>query len=239
MNLRTEERSSEARENEQLDGSPGRSAISRRRLLAGRPGVVPSSRAVVGALLCMLAALFTFGAFQQANRPPRTTYAVAARDLAPGETLTLKDIEFVAVDLPTPQRVQAVETSDQLEETTVLGPVSKGELLQRGMLVRRGTKEPTFSFKVDSALALAGRLRPGAVVAIYAAGVPGSDEAMKLVASNVSVIRVDLVDETVDGKVVLTVAIPPSVDRTALVAASVAPKLVIVDEGTTGRERKP
>jgi Flp pilus assembly protein CpaB len=243
MNLRTEERFGELREargaNDQIDGGPGRSTVSRRRLLAGRPGVVPSSRAVVGALLCMLAALLTFGAFQQANRPPRTTYAVAVRDLAPGETLTSTDIEFVALDLPTAQRVQAVETSDQLEDTTVLGPVSKGELLQRGMLVRRGTKEPMFSFKVDSALALAGRLRPGALVAIYAAGVQGSDDAMKLVASNVAVIRVDLVDETADGKAVLTVAIPPTVDRTALVAASVASKLVIVDEGTTPQERKP
>jgi Flp pilus assembly protein CpaB len=243
MNLRTEARYGESREatgaDDQIDGGTERGTVPRRRLLAGRPGVVPSSRAVVGALLCMLAALLTFGAFQQANRPPRTIFAVAARDLAPGETLTSADIEFVALDLPTAQRVQAVEASDQLEETTVLGPVSKGELLQRGMLVRRGTKEPMFSFKVDGALALAGRLRPGALVAIYAAGVQGSDDEMKLIATSVSVIRVDLVDESADGKAVLTVAIPPTVDRTALVAASVAPKLVIVDEGTTPQERKP
>jgi Flp pilus assembly protein CpaB len=238
MNLRTEERTQES---SQLEAGSDRSEISRRRLLAGRPGVVPSSRAVVGALLCMLAALLTFGAFQQANRPPRTVFAVAARDLAPGETLKLNDVEFVAMDLPTAQRVQAVESGEQLDKTTVLGPVSKGELIQRGMLVRRGSTDPTFSFRVDSAQALAGRLRPGSLVAIYAAGIPGNagDDAMKLIASNVSVLRVDLLDETVDGKAVLTVAIPSTVDRTTLVAASVATKLVIVDEGSAAQERKP
>jgi hypothetical protein len=166
---------------------------------------------------------------------------VAARDLAPGETLKLNDVEFVAMDLPTAQRVQAVESGEQLDKTTVLGPVSKGELIQRGMLVRRGSTDPTFSFRVDSAQALAGRLRPGSLVAIYAAGIPGNagDDAMKLIASNVSVLRVDLLDETVDGKAVLTVAIPSTVDRTTLVAASVATKLVIVDEGSAAQERKP
>lgn len=238
MNVRLQERS---RETEQADVGPDRTDVCRRRLLAGRPGVVPSSRAVVGAVLCMLAALLTFGAFQQANRPPRTVFAVAARDLAPGETLTLSDVEFIALDLPTAQRVQAVESGEQLDKTTVLGPVSKGELIQRGMLVRRGSTDPTFSFRVESAQALAGRLRPGSLIAIYAAGVPGSsgtDDAMELIASNVSVLRVDLISDTADGKAVLTVAIPPTVDRTTLVGASVASKLVIVDEGTESQERK-
>jgi Flp pilus assembly protein CpaB len=213
-----------------------RGTVSRRRLLAGRPGVVPSSRAIVGALLCMLAALLTFGAFQQANRPPQTAFAVAARDLAPGETLTSEDIEFVALDLPTAQRVQAVEASDQLGGTTVLGPISKGELLQRGLLVRRGTNDQRVSFRVDSAYALAGRLRPGALVSIYASGLPGasgSDDSMKLVARNVPVLRVDMVDDSTDGKVVLTVAVPPTADQRELVAATVASKIVIVDEGST------
>ena len=39
-------------------------------LVAGRPAVIPGGRAVVGALLVVLAALLTFVAYTRANRRP-------------------------------------------------------------------------------------------------------------------------------------------------------------------------
>lgn len=202
----------------------------RRRLVAGRPGVMPSSRAAIGSLLCMIAALLTFAAFQEAKRPPRTTFAVAVRDLAPGDVLRSGDFEFVALALPTSQRTQAVEDATALENTTVLGPVAKGELIQRGMLVRRATPDRVVSFPIRSAYALAGRLRIGTRVSIYAAADAGA-EAVSLVATDVLVTRVDNPGESTDATIVVTVAIPASADESRLVGAAATAKLVIVEEG--------
>ena len=203
---------------------------SGRRLLAGRPGVMPSSRAVLGSLLCMMAALLTFAAFQEANRPPRTSFAVAARDLAPGDVLRPSDFEFVAISLPSSQRTQAVEDVAALENTTVLGPVANGELLQRGMLVRRSTPDRIVSFPMKSAYALAGRLRVGTRVSIYAT-LESDTDPVALVAQDVLVTRVDSLSESPDATIVVTVAIPPSANESQLVAAAATAKLVLVEEG--------
>jgi hypothetical protein len=202
--------------------------VARLRMVAGRAGVVPSSRAVVGALLCMVAALLTFQAFQAANEPPQTRFAVATHELAPGEVLGPDDYEFVAVELPTSQRIQAVEPDATLDNTTVLGPVSKGELLQRGMLIKRSSLEQLISFEVDSSAALAGRLRPGSQITIFSSE---NSEAAVLVAENILVTRVDRIDETVAGKMVLTVALPNSAIRNALASAIATSKFIIVDQG--------
>jgi hypothetical protein len=202
--------------------------VARRRMVAGRASVVPSSRAVMGALLCMAAALLTFQAFQQANQPPRTRFAVATHELAPGEILGPEDYEFVAVDLPMAQRTQAIESDAKLDNTTVLGPVSKGELLQRGMLIKRSAPEQLISFEVDSSAALAGRLRPGNQIAIFAS--ENSDPAT-LIAENILITRVDQIDETVGGKMVLTVALPNVTVRNAMASAIATSKFIIVDQG--------
>ncbi len=204
---------------------------SKRRFLAGRPGIMPSSRAVLGSLLCMIAALLTFAAFQEAKRPPRTTFAVATRDLAPGDVLGAGDVEMVSITLPSNQRTQAIEDMSALENTAVLGPVAKGELLQRGMLIRRASPDRMVSFPVRSAYAMAGRLRAGTRISLYATSDTG-DEPVALVASNVLVTRVDSPEQSADTTIVITVAIPATADEPLIVAAAATSKLVIVEESS-------
>jgi hypothetical protein len=214
------------------DRRPRRPAtVSRdRRLVAGRPSVVPSARASLGALLCLLAGLLTYVAIDRAHQPPTTRFAVAARDLAPGDILGPADVALVTMDLPSAVRSRAVEGSlDTLDGVTILGPLARGELLQRGALVRRATPLPTFSFPVQAEYANAGRVRPGSRVSIYATD--GNDT--RLVARDVLVIRTDGA-EAVRGPIVLTIALDPGVDEVALVGAASRDKLAVVEGVSTG-----
>lgn len=198
-----------------------------RQLVAGRPSVVPSARASLGALLCLLAGLLTYVAIDRAQRPPTTRFAVAARDLAPGDILRPADVELVTMELPSAVRSRAVEGSlATLDGVTILGPLARGELLQRGALVRRATPLPTFSFPVLAEYANAGRVRPGSRVSIYAT----DDDDTRLIARDVLVIRTDGA-EAVRGSIVVTIALDPGIDEVALVGAASRNKLALV-EGT-------
>ena len=63
-----------------------RSSKPAKRVAAKAP-VLPSARAAVGALLCVLAALLTFVTYRQAQQPPTTKYFVAVHEMKPGAPL--------------------------------------------------------------------------------------------------------------------------------------------------------
>ena len=198
-----------------------------RGLRAGQPSVVPSTRAALGALLCLLAGLLTYLAIDRSNRPPTTHFAVAHRDLAPGEVLSESDVESVTMDLPSGLRSRAVEGDlGALKGVTVLGPVAAGELLQRGMLVRRATSASTFSFPIQAEFALGGRLRSGSRVDLY--GTEG--DKTTLVAGNALVVRTDGT-AAVRGSIVVTIALDGGIDQRSVVAAASQNKLAIVEVG--------
>ena len=64
------------------------------RVIARVPGI-PGARAVVGGLLVALAGVGTFVSWQRASGPPDRSFAVADRDLAPGERVTDEAVRFV------------------------------------------------------------------------------------------------------------------------------------------------
>jgi Flp pilus assembly protein CpaB len=135
-------------------GRQAKRGQNERPLVAGRSGIVTSG-------------LLVYSAIRQASSPPTTRYAVAAHDIAPGHVLSPDDVSYTAIDLPHAVQVGALRPDTKLDGVTALGPVAKGELLQSGALVRRPRSARLFSFPIDTAFAVGGRIGPGLRVAVY------------------------------------------------------------------------
>ena len=218
-----------------MPGRPSRRSARRRSdepvRVAARPAVMPGTRAVVGALLCVLAALLTIAAYARANRAPTTTYVVAAGDLEPGAAIERNDVQLVTMHLPAPLRARAVDRIDDLIGATLLGPVAKGELVQIGNVIKKagGPSSQEFSFPISSAFAAAGRLRGGERVDVIATF--GTGEAADA----------QIVDRPASGlgasgdTLVVTLAVTPDVDAVRLARAVAVGKVMLVR--TTGVER--
>jgi flagella basal body P-ring formation protein FlgA len=88
----------------ELDGVGRDPEVSMPRRRVERLRGLPSSRALVGGLLVALAGVGTLVAWQQAAGSPEHAYAVAARPILPGETLSPDDVRLVPVDLPRRRR---------------------------------------------------------------------------------------------------------------------------------------
>src|SRR5687767_6656963 len=84
---------------------------------------LPSGRAVVGGFLVALAMVGTFAAYSASTAPPVTRYAVATRDLAPGDTIDAGALQLVAIDLPDGQRRRSYDQLPPLQGLTVVEPV--------------------------------------------------------------------------------------------------------------------
>ena len=99
--------------------------------------------------MCVLAALLTFVAYRQAQKPPTTTYLIAAREMEPGAPLTLADVREEAITLPAEVAARSFSSFAQLENAFLLGPIQQGELLQASNLVRHagGTGGREWSFR--------------------------------------------------------------------------------------------
>jgi Flp pilus assembly protein CpaB len=212
----------------------GRSRTSRR--VAGRAPILPGSRAILGALLCTLAALITFTAYSRAIRPPTTRYLVATRDIEPGATLRAADVQAVPIALPDAVAQRVVGPSVSLEDAVVLGPVAKGELFQVGNLIKKagGSGSRELSFPIDSAFAAAGRIRPGDRIDVYA----GKDDRAESVATNLLVIATSNPPDSVNagrGTIVLTVSYDGTFDGAGLLGAAQNTKLSLIRRtGVTG-----
>ena len=227
-----------------MPGRPSRRSARRRSdepvRVAARPAVMPGTRAVVGALLCVLAALLTIAAYARANRAPTTTYVVAAGDLEPGAAIERNDVQLVTMHLPAPLRARAVDRIDDLIGATLLGPVAKGELVQIGNVIKKagGPSSQEFSFPISSAFAAAGRLRGGERVDVIATFGTGEAADAQIVAANVLIAHVDRPASGLGASgdtLVVTLAVTPDVDAVRLARAVAVGKVMLVR--TTGVER--
>jgi Flp pilus assembly protein CpaB len=153
---------------------------------------LPSGRAVVGGFLVALATVGVFAAYTAATAAPTTRYAVAARDLQPGDRITSGSLEMVALDLPDAQRRRAFDALEPLLDATVVEPLLAGELLQDGALIATGATPGarSVSFAVDAAHALAGKLRAGERVDILATFGAGAEACTYLVAADTPLIHI-------------------------------------------------
>lgn len=130
---------------------------------------LPGGRAALGALLVAAAAVGTFTAASGATADPRQSYLVARGDLAVGHRLTRDDLATARVDLPAFMRARAYTPgdSDALIGKVVLGPVGRGELVQRSSIASRREGRQV-SFPIDPARAVGGGLQPGEFVDVVA-----------------------------------------------------------------------
>jgi SAF domain len=136
--------------------------------VAAKAPVLPSARAAVGALLCVLAALLTFVAYRQAQQPPTTRYLVAVHEMKPGAPLQAADLREEAITLPPIVAARAFTSFAQLENAFLLGSIQQGELLQASNVVSRrgGGGSFEWSFPIESIRAAGGLFRVGERVQI-------------------------------------------------------------------------
>lgn len=130
---------------------------------------LPGGRAALGALLVAAAAVGTFTAASGATADPRQSYVVARSDLAVGHRLTSDDLATARVDLPAFMRSRAYPAgeTDALVGSVVLGPLGRGELVQRSSIARHRPGRQV-SFPIDPARAVGGALQPGEFVDVVA-----------------------------------------------------------------------
>ena len=138
------------------------SVVRRRRTL-------PGGRAALGALLIAVAAVGTFTAASGATEDPRQSFVVARGDVAVGQRLSEGDLATARLDLPAFMRGRAYRPDelDDLVGSVALGPIGRGELVQRSAVAaaRAGRQG---SFPIDPARAVGGSLRAGEFVDVVA-----------------------------------------------------------------------
>lgn len=194
---------------------------------------LPSGRAVVGGFLVALAAVGVFAAYTSATAEPVTQYVVAARDVPPGEQLTVGDVDLVAIDLPDEQRQRAYDEVAPLVGATVVEPLVSGELIQEGGLIATGA-EPgsrTVSFAIDAPRAVNATLKAGERVDVLATFGSGDRACTHLLGSDVAIVAVSestgsLVSQ--GGGLTVTIQVPTVESSVAVAHAATAGTITLV-----------
>jgi Flp pilus assembly protein CpaB len=198
---------------------PGMPGAAARRSVGPRPGL-PGARAIVGGLLIAVAGVCTFVAWQQATGTAGRTYAVAARPIHPGESLTADDVRFEPIELPAGLSAAAFMDGPAIEGRVALGPVAEGELVQRGQVSDAAAARPVaeLSFSIARDRAVDGRLRSGDLVDVFVT----DDERTSAVAEGMQIVDLGERDDSsfsTTGELTITVAITDPSLREALIQA--------------------
>ena len=130
----------------------------------GRRRALPGGRAVAGAFLIALALVGVFAAYTSATADTREHYVIASHDLRIGQPLRARDLAVARMDLPGDVLGGRVfQDPDQLIGAVIVGPVSKGELIQASDVVAKGGEASDYEISVPIAAArsVAGTLVPG------------------------------------------------------------------------------
>ncbi|HEY8060616.1 MAG TPA: SAF domain-containing protein [Acidimicrobiales bacterium] len=206
-------------------------ALSFSSLLA-RPAL--TLRAALGGLLVTLALLGVSQAYAHADRPPSTSYVVAARPLAPGAILASSDLDLVPADLPSTVASRAFTATAVLDGAVILAPLAPGEPLLLSQVLPAGTSPAEgadLSFAITTDRALGGSIRAGERVDLIAT-LPGGDTSQVADGAVVIETRTEtdgLLTET--GRLLLTVRLQAQAEVLGLVEA--------VDEGQLTVVRSP
>ena len=203
-----------------------------------RRRALPSGRAVVGGFLVALAMVGTFAAYTASTAAPVTRYAVATRDLAPGDTIDAAALQLVAIDLPDGQRRRSYDQLQPLLGLTVVEPVLSGELVQEGTLVPTGA-DPGMrivSFAVPRARAVNGSLTAGERVDVLGTYGNGDQACTHLVVADVAVTKVTETGGALVSEGDLTVSVALSSPETELAVAHAAAAGTVTLVRTTGAD---
>lgn len=194
------------------------------RTIGPRKGL-PGTRSVVGGLLVAVAALGTWLVASGAGAEEGARYAVATRAVGPGERLETEDIGWVRLDLPDTQRGRAFADDASLDGAVALGPIAQGELLQAGAIApaNGAPDEREISFTVDADWAVAGRLRSGDRIEVFATASTGDDATSPRVLDDAVIRRIDETESDGFGasdRQIITVGLGADDDAQALITAA-------------------
>ena len=200
-----------------LPSDPGGRTIRPRRSL-------PGSRAVVGALLVVLAAVGTFGAYLMATATPATSWFLADRPYELGHVITEADlaggesagVRTVAIALPEELAARAYPAEaaslQRLLGQVVVAPIAPGDLLLASQFadVAAAGDGVVLAMSLPADRALAGRVGAGEQVGLVATfpdvGARGGET--RVVARQVTVVAATAVGEGLNGgRVTLTVEV--------------------------------
>lgn len=204
---------------------PGASAPAPRRR------AVPGGRAVLGGLLVAAAVVGLFYASTRSQAPPRQTYVVARRAIAPGARLGRDDLGRVAIDLPPAVAGRAFHDPSTLVGATVVAPLAAGDLIQASAVVSKPSAPPSreVTFAVPGAT-LSSSVEEGERIDVVATYGSGTDAFSTIVLRQALVVGLDRGRSSVGDQpdVSVTVAVDDPTDAVALAHAVQLAKLTVV-----------
>lgn len=213
-----------------------------------RRKTLPGGRAVVGGFLVALAGVGVFAGYTNATADTRVEYLVARDDLALGQRISRSSLGYLPMDLPDLVRSRSFRDPEALIGAVVLGPVSKGELIQASdVLIRsRAPAIRQMSFSIESARAVDGELQRGELVDVLVTYGTGNEAYTVTAARALQVVNRRQPRGTLgDGRdEVITLAVPTNAQRLALAHAVSTGIITLVrtagaagdDGGATGGE---
>lgn len=197
-----------------------------------RRKALPGGRAVVGGFLVALAGVGVFAGYTNATADTRVNYLVARADLTIGQRINRSSLGYLPMDLPGLVRNRSFRDPGALIGAVVVGPVSKGELIQTSdVLIRqRAPVGREVSFSIESARAVDGQLQRGEMVDVLVTYGTGNEAYTVTVAEGVRVVNRSRPRGTLgDGRdEVITVAVPSSAQTLALAHAVSAGAVTLV-----------
>ena len=114
---------------EGFDAPPSRGSESTPRTIR-QHRALPSSRAVVGALMITLAAVGAFAVSRRDDGTPAHHYVVMTAAVSPGARIAASDVETRAMDLDVEVAAQAFGEAEQVVGAVALAPMNAGQLVQ-------------------------------------------------------------------------------------------------------------
>lgn len=187
---------------------------------------LPTSRAVVGALLVTVAVVGLFAAFRRSQTQPGMPHVVVAQTVAAGQVIDESDLAIRELDLG--ELTDRTYTSTaQAVGSVAVQTLLPGQLLQDGMVLdaSAGDHDAPFelSFAVDRARALSGALTPGETVDVVATLDANGASCSFVVAPRARVVAVrgggDSEVISTSGSITVTVSVDGAQDVLGLVHA--------------------
>ncbi|MCX7619411.1 MAG: SAF domain-containing protein [Acidimicrobiales bacterium] len=156
---------------------------------------LPSSRALIGALLVTVSAAGTYSAYNGAADGPRGSAVVAATAIDPGQRIDRSAIRVIRVDLPRGSAQNSFSDADAVEGSLALAPLAEGDLIQQSAVLPpaadpRAAPAPQFSFTVERDRALNGTIKRGEHVDLLATYGSGDAAYTMVVARSAFVVSV-------------------------------------------------
>lgn len=193
---------------------------------------------MVGALLMTVAGVGVFAGYTNATADKRISYLVARDDLTIGQRISRASLGHLPMDLPNLVSSRSFRNPADLVGAVVVGPVTKGELIQSSDVLVRGSGPVgrEVSFSIESARAVDGQLRRGEQVDVLVTYGTGNEAYTVTVARAVRVINRRQPRGTLgDGRdEVITVSVPDSADALALTHAVTAGAVTLVRTAGAG-----